>query len=346
VCDFHIHLGYSSSQAASTPAETLASLRTAGFASGVVFPFERSEGIDYRAANDAVLDAAERWPELQPFARVDLTDIEASLDELRRVKERGAVGLKLHPLNDKIDPNAPETARLLDEVRQMGLPLILHSNRGGNSEPKQWLHHIQAMPDLRVILGHSGFFLWRDAMEVAHRNENVYLETSLAEAIICSQIAEFADFRRILFGSDHPYGDPAASYDRLSAALQRVDAANDVRRDVFSNNASRVLGRALPETAITAPDPETRTTAPAVITCRDREIPATAYDLFDFDCSVVLDEPSVDPADADGVRIQLAGQWHQTSARAVFGRDGRYALNFIDPPSELKVAIARYREEP
>jgi predicted TIM-barrel fold metal-dependent hydrolase len=348
VVDFHQHIGFSSRWTINPPAEVVAKLRAAGFCGSVVFCFEKSCGEGYREANDKVLAAARQWPELCPFARVDLADLQESVDELLRAHEAGCEGLKLHPLSDAIDPDADHVGRFIEEVTKLGIPLILHTQKDPGSEPLMWERHIRNHPEQTFILGHAGFFKWRDSMLLGRKYDNVYLEASLCPRLPSEQIVEFVRADRILFGSDMPYGDDVGSYHTMLDAIRRAYSGEELERVaelIFVGNAERVLGREFPAQPRSGEvEVPARPTYQGVLHAAEESAPCTIYDLLDRDASVIVDGASFDPMDARRLTVHAGGQRFEIAVRVVCGAGARFACEFEAPSEALQAVLREERQ--
>lgn len=346
VVDFHQHIGFSSRWTINPPAETVARVRAAGFCGAVVFPFEKACGEGYREANDRVLEVASQWPELCPFGRVDLADYRESVDEFWRVKEAGILGLKLHPLSDNIDPDRDDVGRFLEEVSKAKIPIILHTNRDPGSEPLMWERHIQNHPEQVFVLGHAGFFKWRDSMMLGRKYNNVYLEASLCPRLPSEQIVEFVRPDRILFGSDMPYGDDVGTYETMLAAIDRAyrgEEAEAVKEQIFVENAERILGRSFPALDAESFDIPERMSFQGSIRAGERRAPCTVYDLLDRDASILVERPAFDPMNAQALTIEFEGQSYDLDIRVVCGHNGRFACEFEILPAALQAQLRAAR---
>jgi predicted TIM-barrel fold metal-dependent hydrolase len=101
----------------------------------------------------------------------------------RWVKEDGAKGFKLYPpmgfypWDDCVKP-------IIEKAIELDVPILSHTQAGVSwCEPIHWGQVCRQYPDLKVILGHAGvespFFStygWEQAVIVAARHENVYLD--------------------------------------------------------------------------------------------------------------------------------------------------------------------------
>lgn len=346
IVDFHIHVGFSTNYAVHPPRQAIETMRGAGVAGAVIFPFECGTQGNYRASNDRVLGAARRWPGFCPFARVGTRDLDASLEELARAVKAGARGLKIHPLFDKVDPKAPETRRLLEAARAHALPVLVHTNRGENSLPKDWAPHIRELPEIPFILGHAGFYDYRSALEVICTHPNAYVETSLCSDLMLAKIVEFGPPARVLFGSDYPYGDIRTSADCLRANVVRIhgDRAAPVLRAIFHDNAERLLGRTF-DVPLPPPDPEPELAVPAELLADGARIPCTVYQLSDENCSLRLAAPDAAPGAVRGIALHLPRGSIETAARFLFGTGDRWSVGFVAPPPEVVAGIVAFHLE-
>ncbi len=88
------------------------------------FDHERTQ---YYVSNDYCFDVCEYSEKLFPIASVNPWRRDA-FDELERVSEMGAVGLKLIPNSHGVDPGNPRFQRFWRRVAELGLPLISHAS--------------------------------------------------------------------------------------------------------------------------------------------------------------------------------------------------------------------------
>jgi predicted TIM-barrel fold metal-dependent hydrolase len=346
----HMHVGASASYWGSRPAETVAAVRSAGFSGAVVFPFDRGSQPNYGVPNDRIIGSAAKWGDLCPFGRVDTKDVSWSLDELARLREAGCVGLKLHPVFDNVDPYDLATERVLRRAGELGLTVILHTNIFGAGHPNEWATVIRGMPDVTFILGHAGMYAWRSALELACTCPNVYLESSLCESLVLEKIAEFCPPERILFGSDHPYGDNLNSYRTLWRALALVYSGDELEAAcaaVFHDNAARLLKRAFEPVAQDPPRAESgaHPLVAAVLAARDQEIPCSVYKLAQRDCSFIAQERQTNPLDGDILRIKLFDRWHEVPVTVLYGNGERYFAEFKQTSSDLMSAIIQLNSQ-
>lgn len=130
-------------------------------------------------------------------------------DELKKYLDLGLKGLKLHPrlhgyqLGDHIlmDP-------LLELCREYKVPVFSHGGSEENDHPFYFEELARTFPDVKVILGHMCALNYcDDAVLVASRNANIYLDTSTAELFAVKAALKKVGSERILMSTDWPGND-------------------------------------------------------------------------------------------------------------------------------------------
>ncbi len=240
VIDVHNHLGEDVDGAVQTVEMLLAKMRVNGIDRAVVFPFNDVDpGVCFSKANDRIAQACSEHEELIGFCRVDPNCEEAAVEEVERcVRELGLRGVKLHPRSQSFYPDDPEAVRVVEKAADLSVPVIVHTARGEPfSDPVRVGRLAEEVPDTPIIMAHMGKEQGYDAaIRVAEEHENAYLEVSLVkDPAVIERAAERVGEERILFGSDSPYGSPAAQLEVVRAA--------DVDQDlILEENAKRILG--------------------------------------------------------------------------------------------------------
>jgi len=120
-----------------------------------------------------------------------------------------------------------------------GLPVMLHTGDFSYTAPALMERMIRQNPDVTFILGHMGSLSFvLDAIEIASRHQNVYLETSgMPSSAMLQRAATECGPQRLLFGSDYPFWHPEVERARIeSAGLEP-----GVERMVLGENAARLF---------------------------------------------------------------------------------------------------------
>ena len=119
------------------------------------------------------------------------------------VLEHNFKGLKFHPESNKTRPYH-ETSLALIRKAACNIPTLFHCGDESLSLPLQIARAAEACPDSKIILGHmGGYFHVDDALLVAEKYENIYLETSAMpypDKIL--EAVQRIGAERVLFASD------------------------------------------------------------------------------------------------------------------------------------------------
>ncbi len=223
------------------------------------------------ASMDEIVEHSAALQERYPGRYISFTGIDprrpGAVDFVRRTLRRFKLkGLNLYPPAG-FDPASPESLAVCRVAMEEEVPVMFHS--GGVNYPMRarygdpvLLSDVQAeLPELKFIIGHAGYpYQWTDAITVARRNPNAYLEISQWYKLASRNYAKFVDILaemrdemgtdRILFGSDHLSG-PQVGGDKSELAqwidcIRRLPEQNRqfTNKDVdniLANNAQRLL---------------------------------------------------------------------------------------------------------
>jgi predicted TIM-barrel fold metal-dependent hydrolase len=212
-------------------------------------------------------ELARRYPgRYISFTGIDPRRRDAAGFVRRTIREHRLQGVNLYP-QAGFDPASPDSLAVCRVAMEEDLPVMFHS--GGANFPMRarygnpaLLGDVQAeLPELKFVIGHSGFpYHWTDAIDVARRNPNAYLELSqwykLAKRDHQQFVTVLAEMRReigtdrILWASDHLSG-PSVSGDNAELIgwidcirrLPEVDArfSNGDVDNLLWRTASRLL---------------------------------------------------------------------------------------------------------
>jgi hypothetical protein len=203
-------------------------------------------------------DLTERWMEaieaagvgdrLLPGASVHPRDPER-VEKLRRYVGMGARVVKLHPTAQRFYPDAPEAMEIYEECQRLGLPVVFHGGRAG-IEPtathryalmRHYEPAIKRFPGVRFLLGHSGARDVADAIPLAQRYPNLWLDLHGQGVTKLHEIIERVGGERLLYGTDWPFYHLAAT---LAKVLIVTEGRRELRYAILRGNADRFLGGA------------------------------------------------------------------------------------------------------
>lgn len=217
-----------------------------------------------RAANDAALEAAHRYPgRVVAFCAVDPQWGEAAVAEVERCARLGARGVgELHPDSQgyRLD-DAALLAPVMEAARRLGLVVMAHASEPvghqyagkGATTPEVLLRFVEAFPENVIVCAHWGGGLPFYALmpEVAAALERVYFDSAATTFLYRPEVfavaARLVGPERILFASDYPLLDPR----RVLRQVEEAGLAPEARAALLGGNAARLLGlrEALPPDA-------------------------------------------------------------------------------------------------
>lgn len=174
------------------------------------------------------------------FLRLNPIDPESEPLLARMAAEKIIFGLKLNPATSSVAPFSESTLKLIAAAAELGLPVLFHTGDDPLSNPLQIERAAIACPEASIILGHmGGFFYVEEAIRVAKRNRNVFLETSVMPYPDLIRLAvKSIGSSRVFFGSDAPGVHSAVEIQKVRASkLTKV-----LERDVLGASFANLIG--------------------------------------------------------------------------------------------------------
>jgi predicted TIM-barrel fold metal-dependent hydrolase len=222
--------------------QMVAALDEAGVDATVTFSVANPSS-DYSVENQAVLAAAKAYPSrLIPFARMNPHHEDRAAASVKGYVEAGVRGLKFHSQLDAFPINDPVLVRpILEEANKYGLLALFHSGESWTSTPGLILDLALDYKNITFIIGHMGQFGFdTEAMFIARRAENIYLDTSEHYPPIRIRHAVNAVGKdRVMFGSDTPFVPLRLEVDKIVRYSQLSDDELDA---ILGLNLLRLLG--------------------------------------------------------------------------------------------------------
>ena len=239
VFDAHAHIGADVDGRTVTAEGMREQMEAAGVVKSIVFPLnDPNARDDYSGPNDVIWAAHEAYPgAFVPFFRLN-----PHLDydkEFERCVERGFMGLKLHPVSQQFELDDPRAVRLFAKAAAADLPVLIHAGFAMQRVVEPLLPTIEAHPELRLILGHSGMIEILDAVRAFEEYPNVLFETSVVRAKDLYVLFSTLDPSRISFGSDIPYGDLPSTLHGTLAAAEAAGVPDEALPGILSENIRR-----------------------------------------------------------------------------------------------------------
>ena len=184
--------------------------------------------------------------------------------ELRRIKERGIKGIKLHPVYQHTDIDDIRFLRIIDCAAENDLIVLTHAGIDVgfpgvvHCSPKMCRNVVDRIGSFKFILAHMGGWTNWDEVPQLFAETGVYLDTSFSSERITPlsdgywddkpqdmmdadgymKIIDALGPERILFGSDSPWTDQKESM----GFLRRLPLGEEDMTGILGGNAAKLLG--------------------------------------------------------------------------------------------------------
>ena len=192
------------------------------------------------------------------FASVDPHQALAANTLRAAIKDLGLRGLKLHPAMQEFFPADRQYYPIYEVAAELKIPILFHS--GLSWEPKSRLKYGQPLlfediaadfPTLNIVLAHLAWPWVTDAVALALKYRNVYLDTAalyfdnprdfLVYAMtqqVPLTVFERSLRKQLVFGSDNPRIETKA----MARAVRSLGFSDECLDLIFRVNAQRLLG--------------------------------------------------------------------------------------------------------
>ena len=156
----------------------------------------------------------------------------------RTIGDWGFRGIKLHPQVDRYPVN---DRRLVHPIIELAIahdvPVWVHTGHQPNATPTLMGALARDLPEAKLIIGHMGSGMFYDAMCMAKRHPNLFIDISLQGGHAFGAACDEVGPHKLIYGSDSPYANPG-SMKRIieESALSARDKAL-----VLGGNIARLL---------------------------------------------------------------------------------------------------------
>jgi predicted TIM-barrel fold metal-dependent hydrolase len=207
------------------------------------------------AFNTWALDLAAGRADMTIFVAMDPSVLggAAGAAHLRWAHERGALGVKVHPVMQRFRPDDPRMDEIFTACEELGMGVIAHAgaSRSGTewAEPDAFAALLDAHPRLKLVLAHLGGGRWKQAQQLAEAYPAVCFD--LCEIIAWAgapgapthdelgQMIKGIGSERVMFGTDFPWYQVDRTIDQVMALPH---LSEDERRGILGTNAVSHLG--------------------------------------------------------------------------------------------------------
>ena len=176
-----------------------------------------------------------------------LRKMEGVRDLRRSVEELGFVGAHLHPYGYGVDLDDRSLYPYYAACEELGVPILFQTGHSAEKMPSRHGRPLAIddvalyFPDLKLVLGHTGWPWCEEALAMAWKHPNVYIAmTAHAPRYWDASLVRFLDSRgrgKVMWGTDFPvvkHGDALEQVRELGLKpASEVALLRDVAQKVF-----------------------------------------------------------------------------------------------------------------
>jgi predicted TIM-barrel fold metal-dependent hydrolase len=180
--------------------------------------------------------------------------IRGVLENINRLKNLGASGLKLHPRIHDYHIDCAECVALVCRAGELGIPVMIDGFPDGKNIaignlPESFARLAENASSSRIAIGHAGGHRLLDALMVAKYFKNLYLDLSYTllyyrNSSISGDIAyaiKSIHGERIFWGSDYPDRPYGETVSLSLAEFKKMNLTEAHLLPVMENNARQFL---------------------------------------------------------------------------------------------------------
>jgi predicted TIM-barrel fold metal-dependent hydrolase len=230
-----------------------------GIDKAVVIPVDATTNCNATVyTNEQIVEICAMSDRLIGFASVDPRQPGATEKLEHAVSSLGLRGLKLSPAMQGFFADDPLAFPVYEKARDLGIPVLFHAGMSWQPGSKLKYGHplrfedaAAAFPDLNIVLAHLAWPWVVEAVALALKYPNVYLDTS---ALYFDNPVDFLRYamtqqvpltvferslrKQLVFGSDNPRIETKA----MAKAVRSLGLSDECLELVFRGNAERLLG--------------------------------------------------------------------------------------------------------
>lgn len=270
IIDTHVHLSLNPNSEAKLP-KLLESMKKnhVDMAIALAAYFPRKNG---SITNDQIISLTEKEKNILVFGSLDAeNNLNAGIKELENLLGQEKIfGIKLYPGYQFIFPNDPKLNPLYRLAIKFDVPVMFHSglvyrNTGKMkyTDPYSIDEVATDFPDLKIITSHLGDPKIAEAVSVAHKNQNVYLDISglisnttknrerqekwkrksedLIRKTISDVMIELMGTGKIIFGTDWPISSHESYIALIKYLEEDLNLDKYEKEQIMSENIKKIL---------------------------------------------------------------------------------------------------------
>ncbi|MAF37522.1 MAG: hypothetical protein CL696_01340 [Chloroflexi bacterium] len=208
------------------------------------------ERVDHvKPANDWLITIQDDM--LVPFGAIH-PDFEDMPGEIRRLREAGIKGVKLHPMVNQFFPDDPKMFPIYEEIGE-DMVVEIHSGRWAHttpddtvySPPGRVMNMIRQFPKMKVVCLHlGGFYMLDEAERELIGKDNVIIDTTWPPELkevgsgTLAAIINKHGADKVCFGTDFPLADMAKD----SQFIENLPIPDSGKERILGENFRELVG--------------------------------------------------------------------------------------------------------
>lgn len=197
-------------------------------------------------------EAAQLDNRIIPFTSVDFTKKYDVAKKLAEDVSKGAKGLKLHPIIQRMPLTDTRTFEAVQAFAPLKKPVLVHAGKAfyylknesekhspenGNIADVEAL--VRSFPNVTFIVGHSGLFWHKDVRKRLHGCSNVWLDTSVQSPETIRKLIKTFSAEKVMYASDWPWGSRPPHIKTVKIACKGDRSLEDL---IYYKNVAGLLG--------------------------------------------------------------------------------------------------------
>ena len=230
IWDSHCHIGRDKDGHRLNAEQLIKRMDFAKVNKALVFPLnDPADNKTFTNSNDLVYKAWKKYPDrIAPFFR--LNPHFKWREEFNKRVEQGFRGIKLHPRSQRFKLKFFKLKSIYKKAEELGLPILLHAGFGLEEVANDLKEILTSYPKLKLIIGHAGFVDLPEVIKKIAKFDNVLFDTSVVRVYDLFDLLDKVDYRKIVYGSDVPYGEIDVSLETtIDCCLGVRKTANQIR---------------------------------------------------------------------------------------------------------------------
>ncbi|NLD19075.1 MAG: amidohydrolase family protein [Clostridiales bacterium] len=201
---------------------------------------------------EEILAASKLDQRIVPFTCADFSLGKDAGKKILEDVKKGAMGLKIHPILQRVDLLSDKVSEVLKFWEETGKPVISHTYCYNYFHPEEsyrnapeygsnldFLKLVEKFPNINFVGAHSGGPMDFDQLWDGADLKNLYVDTSFQPVSVVKEFLKRFGHNRVMFGTDWPWGTQATPIKIVKEACENNE---ELERKIFYENADNLLG--------------------------------------------------------------------------------------------------------